>query len=973
MNDINKILNIPDFVQINEVKKNSLNMSNILNDDIIENLRSIYAENRTKFTIITNELSLRGIGFRKTYANNYLREIPQEFDKYILSKRNSNKFKKINFSYYGLEFLIKDYKIMSDLFFNYIPIEAFLNFIPNKSKYPYLINDFKDAGFEIVSNKSFKKDLMENAKKKLNSSVKDNCDKQKKLNNKNDELVEHLNINKITHYTHLLSKSNKELLEFYFVENDFYDVNSQSIEKTVDKFNILNNENMQIKKTIQKNMLINLEIYTDIKNIKICDLFKAFEDKNYLYLSDTRTVEELTNSLYDYRLIKNLNTMLETISSFKYIVNFIKNTIKDKQLDIIYRRLEGETLQSIAESYSVTRERIRQIEKRVNKRIKSIIEKNNYTFKIFNIYLRQRKVMTFFDIIKTYSISNENKKLLIIILNLLKNVKIIEKLVIHPITLDNINNEIKKIEDRKLIHTNDLKYQGEKFLLLYIYLFDEYKYHSNGSKFVKSSLSIADKIEYIFKNEFTNLQNNEIGYLKLKKKMESIFGEKISSSRRALFTRVASVENIILTNKNTYSYDEFNYVDEFLLEEIKSSIDEQLSKYKVTNAKIIFSANNNTLKKYNVTNHYHLYSIIQKFFSEALVIGKGNTLNIYKEKEDIVDIQEILMKYIINNISSKKISEISKEVNLTINKIEQFVVNSNDFIINENKNLLYIRNIKKEKLFEDLENLIKEEIKKGYIIVIDFFLKLYSKQAFEHLLIKYNINETYSFSQLLKKISNNIIGGKQILFSKEKSYRTVEDIMPEIFSEKISRQKLIDFQLKIGYSEQRIYQNFNNVYGLKSFLPYDKNILINNKYNLIDSVLINQLEKILNDFFEKEEVLTKSYIDTIIINLLDENEYISYYVIAYLADILGYNLVEAYFGSKYELPIILDKQDDRNYEELINDIVIKRNKAQNKNGLIKILKYHELMNENAANIYYKLKDNDYFYIDIVDNIIIKEN
>ena len=69
---------------------------------------------------------------------------------------------------------------------------------------------------------------------------------------------------------------------------------------------------------------------------------------------------------------------METIELSEKKIEELKKSLNEKERDILDNRLLAEkplTLQEIGERYSISRERIRQIEERLKKKIKAYLEK----------------------------------------------------------------------------------------------------------------------------------------------------------------------------------------------------------------------------------------------------------------------------------------------------------------------------------------------------------------------------------------------------------------------------------------------------------------------------------------------------------------------------------------------------------------------------------------------------------------------
>ncbi|ATD31157.1 hypothetical protein BHM04_08125 [Macrococcus sp. IME1552] len=956
---IEDFIDIPKILDINTLKKNSKIMNEVLNENLVGNLRLIYAEDKQKFYIILKELYIRGIGFKSPYANNYLKKVDYDFDYYIKAKINGENFKNIDFKYYGLSFFESDFKINNDHFFDFIPINSLRKFIPNKQKLNLLKNEFIKNGFEIRNNLpviNIKDEKKEVLKIKVDGNVRYNSILD--ISNTNKKLRKLVEIN----------GDFNEFLNYYFNETEFNNINSQSIKDTVYKYKLVNFDKINEIIDENKKRFINQAIYNQIEHLRLNEILKLLEIE-YYYNNLDMYINEIDFSISNINIIQHINKKLDKIDSMDNTLKKMIEQFTEKEIDILYKRTNGDSLQKIGEDYSISRERIRQIEKKARNKLIVQIEKNKFILLLIRHKLYFEKIEGLLD---KYQISTKYLDFVKLLFSM-DEYTIIENMIINNKLFKQIKEDVEKLKNRTIIYNEDFRIRKIEYFPIYrLLLLEDYKVIGTN-KFIKRNISISKKIEYILKLYLEQIENTDEGYVKLKAKLESVFQEDINSNRRALFARVADSQNVIVIDKNTYKYDKLEYVDELLLEEIRNIIDDMLSTKDFTNPKEIFEKSEYLLKSNNINNQYHLYSIIQRFLSDVYIIGKGNTLNIYKSEKDKKDVHEILSQYFNNNKKQDLfIDNIISDLNISNNKIEQFVSKSKEYIWNEKKQLLCIKGFKNEIKYNKFKEIICDCINNEYIITLELFIELYSDKEMEELLEKYGISDQYSLAQLIKKIfSSKINGGKYLLFDNLSEYKSVEDVILDRFKGKVVKEDIIDFQINIGYSEQRIYQKFNNLLGINRFLPYDRNLLINNKRMIIGSEVINNIKIQLEIYFSSNDILTRRSIEDIILPNLDINSDVTYYVISFVAETLGYNLVIAYQGSKYELPIILKDDDKREYDHIISDLIKDKKDILNKNDLIKYLKSNELMNKTTADIYLKLKESEYFSFDIVDNIVYK--
>lgn len=175
---------IANFFSVQKIDHNSQNFK-------INSLRDYYRLDRIDGSILIDELTLRGYEFRSAKQNHFF---PENCEASMIIKANNNleRYKKINFFILGLGGFVSKYKISSDQFFDYIPIEGFLRLNKYISK-DMLINEFKNAGFnienlskarislfDVIKESEFPK-LITTIKKENINTIKDFCNNYETL------------------------------------------------------------------------------------------------------------------------------------------------------------------------------------------------------------------------------------------------------------------------------------------------------------------------------------------------------------------------------------------------------------------------------------------------------------------------------------------------------------------------------------------------------------------------------------------------------------------------------------------------------------------------------------------------------------------------------------------------------------------------------------------------------------------------
>lgn len=123
-------------------------MSRYFNDNVIENMRDLYKQDKNMFNQFRKELHIRGIGFKEELQNNFFKGIEYSVYPYIKINDNKDRYKSFPFELFGLTQIVTDLKIDSDKFFNYVPVNGFDKFIMPERK-ELFISKLKEYGFEL--------------------------------------------------------------------------------------------------------------------------------------------------------------------------------------------------------------------------------------------------------------------------------------------------------------------------------------------------------------------------------------------------------------------------------------------------------------------------------------------------------------------------------------------------------------------------------------------------------------------------------------------------------------------------------------------------------------------------------------------------------------------------------------------------------------------------------------------------------
>jgi len=1002
------ILIFPPYFHLEEVKKYSYYISKYVNDHVIENMRELYKYDKNSLNQFRKELYIRGIGFKKELQNNFLKGIDYNLYPYIRVSDDKHRYKNFPFELFGLTQIVSELKITSDKFFDYIPINGFAKYIPSERK-ELFISKLQEYGFELiyeqgdVSEENSDDNISNYIPEKLfphfikytndeNYNITEidealkNYKKAKGTRLKTyDKVYQYCIDRKIitpngTTKYNLYNKELKALLNTYgysygeFMDKYFSKDNILSdrpyvygqgiIQDIYEKYSDVKIEQFELKLESKLTKLRNHVNYAFIKDSHISEIINFYGLSN-IFLKETRIVKELGTEFYDKAIIETLIEFLEKLPDFSTTQDEISALLSEKEYKILRDRNLGKTLEEIAKNINITRERVRQIEAKAKRNLKE----SSKLMKIINFILfkfRTKSIIQLSHIVKFLNLKLDYHFIVAILLE--DNPKYLvyteHILIINRSTYNHMLDEIKWYisNDYRVIPLNELEYIHEENMEFAIKLLDEFNYKLVNHNFVQSKITIVAAIEYVMwlhKDEI--FVNDNEGYEILKSKVETLFNKKIESSSRALFSRVADAANVILIDKSSFKYEDFEDIDGNFLVKLKQLVSNELNQGPYVDPRLIYKNHPKLMKENKIYSYSHLYSLIKNFYSEDFNVGHQNTLYIYPKESNKLTAEDILTSYLKEH-SPIDINVILKDLKWKRIKLEQMIPRLSDIILNSNQEVILIEGMEAEKNYNKLYSLINSEIEQGYLVTADIYIKVAFDIELSSILNKYYIRDLHSFAQFVKSKFMHMLGFSQFLYSKHSEYKSIEDVMPFELPKIITTKELQNFIIDKGYSGQRYYKSKDVLVEKNKIIPYNNNIFLNlEKFNFSSSI---EKEIMENLKFENEENLFITKLQLQKVNVeLDNSLMVTPGIIAHVARLNGYHLYEAYHGSTYELPIITKKKFD-SYAEVVYTIIKKEFKGiYNEENLLSFLKKYGLVNEGADQIYFTIKESEYFTFD----------
>lgn len=517
-------------------------------------------------------------------------------------------------------------------------------------------------------------------------------------------MIEYANNNNI--------KSKEELKRINVLK--FYITNKYNTVSEIKKLFIINHTSNEY--------VLNYENYPEIngKTIYQVDFIELFKKLDYDYF--TKIISDIDVKYTSYNI---------TLFIYKNI-SLIKENI-DKDGILINRFLYEKTLQEIAVEENVTRERIRQKEEKLIRKVK--ISYVNTVKNFLNKYFSEKGYIDLESMLEVYSEDNAKiiynllkeyndsdnfkvvKELDIILLRNINIISIFEDIISSLDSIYNFDEELENIENIMVLNNIEnipIEY-FKKFLELK-------KYKIIGNMVCRESTKKAI-FSYVVKKYYKNGINIEEKFEEFVNKIKEIFGDDIDGmdSQRAI--KAVFDNNLIFCDTNIYTHIDNVIVDKRLLREIKKYLKENLKERIQITYSTIYEKYENTINALTNINHPNfLGSILRYYFDNEFTFYRSSV----SKKNDDVNSQrmENFEKYILEQNRMVPIKEIEYKF-AGINWNNLISMSDNLLYVSYNKSIVHTNYLNLDDNFMNLVNdKINELMKYGCISIYVLFDKL---------------------------------------------------------------------------------------------------------------------------------------------------------------------------------------------------------------------------------------------------------
>lgn len=1012
--------------------------------ELLTYLRNTYQNDISLFYNIRDELMLRGIAFKEEHQNNFLPSLQYPIQYIINIEEDGKKFNKIDEQITGLYAIKNRYKIDSDLFFKNMPIDGIAHFLkkdPTFLRKQFERVGFTiipvgeySAGDEITIRECFKGNeylafyryCYENNKKFFSELTIDFIEnfrhvkgigpsKYMNVTNKFNELLKEVDDIKISKdnekkgiipidyfvnnpLRNLLKKAEIDYLNFidsiYFAkeETTIYRPIAEHIFEEKKTFirnleaELENEKNSKEIKKLQDSIKIhpNYELLMGLKSInlkRVLRLPELEEKDNNIHLFEM--VEKTTNKI-DLMVI---NSKIQKYKSPSLQIEIINEMFKERDRNILFERLD-KTLQEVGDLFGVTRERVRQIEQKAQGKLQGKAEYLCLDI-YFNFFLQDRISMSIEKFMEKLHIDLRYKEIFTVLVDSYKKLERKEEELINKefytyvTQMKNIINEQSEgvIQATEILEKFNKSSEFEFTVELTDYFMNEIGYKRKNSIYFKHNIKLPAQISYLFKFKLKKpIEITDENFEYLQQLMKDVFDDQFESGKRAAVERIRSTKNVILVDANTFMYYDLDAISQVLLNEIEKELEKELQKSPVVTAKMLYQKNSVKWKMYQIISHHHLYSILGYHFNDVYLIGKGNTLEIYKSKSAIVNRESLLINYIKKHggkLSKKKILENFKWQSY---KLEQILSNNKELItiLEEDVDgysvkLITAFNFKDVEL-QKIRKFVEDNIKDEYFFTADLLIEMEFDEELSEILARKKITDPYTFGSVLKWLDPDLRGFQHLLFKKNSEIDSIEKVLIIEFQNLVRRDEIENFLIVKGYASSTVFSIINLLLENNSFYVYTAYQYINANQIYFNNNVKDSLKQYLDKSFGNKMYLSalelRGYTSDIL--SVSRNSW-QPQLITEFANQVGYRHIKTTPDYRYNKWVLVREElDVTNYEDLVHYVVMSEYKGNfHERDLAKFLEERKLTHS-PYQLSLELKTSPYFEMRDLGFVKLKE-
>jgi hypothetical protein len=513
-------------------------------------------------------------------------------------------------------------------------------------------------------------------------------------------------------------------------------------------------------------------------------------------------------------LLLALSNRLQKQKHPEKIIKHVLDKFTDRELQVLQHRYRNyETLEIVGSRLGVTRERIRQIQKAIIKRVSTYLNRAKFAT-IIKIMADSKSFVTKQDLLNLVGKEYET------IINLLAYEKIIFSYYkkmdiyffddgknIHFSALEELIMELpdvfyfKDYEQHLKEGLYSIGIENPPLKLIHSFLETE-KFTRYGEVYSKNRLSVNEVLLYLFKHYITKpLRLDEEGVCYLKALASNHLDFEMDSGVHSIANRLRDSADILLVDSSTFAYFDKDSFDTKVIIEIESYLLQEFGHRDVLNADELFTTFQNQLLDARISNKIHLYSLVKHFLQDKFIIGRGNTLNIYKTEESKISVKEQLinlMKQHGGQCTKKQLLEVIQplyRIESAISTSDKIIPWGSDYILLEKLEFTTVE----KNLLKSFVNIYFD---KGYSTASFIYFEMMANKRLFSLLTKKKIDDYYKLASILKVLLPQIKGSANFLYVEGHELDSFEKVICADFTFKTSRKELKEFAFKYGYNNR---------------------------------------------------------------------------------------------------------------------------------------------------------------------------
>jgi DNA-directed RNA polymerase alpha subunit len=591
-----------------------------------------------------------------------------------------------------------------------------------------------------------------------------------------------------------------------------------------------------------------LELYKEITVEEFFpDSFRILNLNNINYVIDLNNIKRET--LLEYGLSDRQILVIESDLSqktFGMIIDEISFN-ENEEKSYYYNKIENQTLEEIGQKLNLSKARIGQILKVVNKKISNGLHKHNFINLVSKITGKQKCITQ--NEFKKITGSKNDMYIIYFFENKYKELFYLKSMdlffIKNKIDINHEINELFKILP-SVFKVNNYYLEFDSFFeklelkiyesdVLVILLCNELNYTKYGDFYSIKKLSILEVLDILFKEYITYpLQFGEYAFelccRLLNEKMEYLVKSDLGTMENA----IRACDNILLVGKRTFQHiNNIHYNNEGIY--LAKEKTEKLRGVKeFVSIKEIFYLDKKKYQEFGIENEYILYSLIRLNYENEFLVGRGVALEICFNKESQGKTIEAKLKEFLKQKEDRECSkqEIMEELNWTERRLLNAINNYENFISSGVNNIRYLEKFKFNKFDkETMEKVIEEEFFEYGILSCKNLLeeKLQFDDRLYRIVKEYKIDNIYVLLKLLKNTFGDLKGHSVVLFKRNSEYSNIKEFVSYKFSDSVFIKKIYDFLKWCGYSENSTNQIINDLIEQKIFVRINLDKLLNIK------------------------------------------------------------------------------------------------------------------------------------------------